>query len=125
MPAVKATRIAPGDRISDPVAAAAVAVLAQAPDPLRRRVVRACAGPKGLTLDLRQGPQLIFGSSAAASQKWMAAARVLAEPAAKGAVYLDVRMPDRVAAGGLGTVEEPEPDPLAPVPQPPSSNPQP
>ncbi len=123
--AVKATRIAPGDRISDPAAVAAVTVLAQAPGPLRRRVSRAYTGPKGLTLAVRQGPELIFGTSAAASQKWMAAARVLAEPAAKGAVYLDVRIPGRVAAGGLGTVEEPEPDPLAPVPQVPSTNPQP
>jgi cell division protein FtsQ len=123
--AVKATRIAPGDRVSDPVAVGAVTVLAQAPLPLRRRVSRAYAGPKGLTLDLRQGPLLYFGTPDAAAAKWMAAARVLAEPSAAGAVYLDVRVPGRVAAGGLGAVEEPDPDPLAPTPQVPSTNPQP
>jgi hypothetical protein len=36
-----------------------------------------------------------------------------------------VRVPGRVAAGGLGAVEEPDPDPLAPTPQVPSTNPQP
>jgi cell division protein FtsQ len=122
---VKATRIAPGDRVSDPVAVGAVTVLAQAPLPLRRRVSRAYAGPKGLTLDLRQGPLLYFGTPDAVAAKWMAAARVLAEPSAAGAVYLDVRVPGRVAAGGLGAVEEPDPDPLAPTPQVPSTNPQP
>ena len=123
--AVKATRIAPGDRLSDPASVAAVSVLAQAPLPLRRRVARAYYGPKGLTLDMRRGPELIFGSSSGTAAKWMAASRVLAEPAAAGAVYLDVRVPGRVAAGGLGTVEEPEPDPLATTPQAASGNPQP
>lgn len=123
--AVKVTRIAPGDRLSDPASVAAVSVLAQAPLPLRRRVARAYYGPKGLTLDMRRGPELIFGSSADTAAKWMAASRVLAEPAAAGAVYLDVRVPGRVAAGGLGTVEEPEPDPLATTPQAASGNPQP
>jgi cell division protein FtsQ len=123
--AVTMKRIAPGDRISDPAAVSAITVLAQAPLPLRRRVSRAYTGPKGLTLDVRRGPQLIFGTAASAAAKWMAAARVLAEPAAAGAVYLDVRIPGRVAAGGLGTVEEPEPDPLAPAAQVASTNPQP
>jgi cell division protein FtsQ len=115
--AVTATRIAPGDRLSDPAAVAAIGVLAQAPLPLRRRVARAYSGPKGLTLDVRQGPQLIFGTPADAAAKWMAAARVLAEPAAAGAVYLDVRVPGRVAAGGLGTVPEEGTD-VVPNPQP-------
>ena len=122
---VKAERIAPGDRISDPKAAATIDVLAQAPLQLRRRVRRAFSGPKGLTLDVRRGPQLIFGTAADADVKWMAAARVLAEPSAAGAVYLDVRVPGRVAAGGLGPVEEPEVDPLAPVSQLPSADAQP
>jgi len=52
----------------------------------------------------------------------MAAARVLAEPSAAGAVYLDVRVPRRVAAGGLGTV--PQEAPTA-NPQAPEANPQP
>jgi cell division protein FtsQ len=123
--AINATRIAPGDRLSDPATVAAINVLAQAPLPLRRRISRAYTGPKGLTLDVRQGPQLIFGTSSASAAKWTAAARVLAEPDAAGAVYLDVRIPGRVAAGGLGTAPDTTADPLALTPQVPSSNPQP
>ena len=67
-------------------------------------------GPRGMTLDLRDGPDLFFGSGEAAADKWMAAARVLAEPSAEGAVYLDLRIPGRVAAGGVGPIE-PEPTP--------------
>ena len=122
---VKADRIAPGDRITDPKAVRTIDVLSEAPPRLRRRVRRAFSGPKGLTLDVRRGPQLIFGTADDAEMKWMAVARVLAEPAAAGAVYLDVRVPGRVAAGGLGTVEEPEADPVAALPQGASTNPQP
>ena len=62
-------------------------------------------------LDLRDGPDLIFGDARRAAAKWAAAARVLAEPSAAGATYLDLRVPERVAAGGLGPV--PEADPAA------------
>jgi cell division protein FtsQ len=113
LPVLHATRIAPGGRLTDPRALAAVNVLAAAPEPLRRRVSRIWAGPKGLSLDLRQGPALFFGSEQRAAAKWMAAARVLAEPSSVGAVYLDVRVPERVAAGGLGT--QPAEEPAAPV----------
>lgn len=103
LPVLHATRLAPGDRLTDPEALDAVSVLAAAPEVLRERVKRIWSGPKGLSLDLRSGPQLFFGTSDRPIAKWMATARVLAEPSAAGAVYLDVRVPERVAAGGLGT----------------------
>jgi cell division protein FtsQ len=103
LPVLHATRLAPGDRLTDPEALEAVSVLAAAPEVLRERVKRIWSGPKGLSLDLRSGPQLFFGSAHRPVAKWMAIARVLAEPSSEGAVYLDVRVPERVAAGGLGT----------------------
>jgi cell division protein FtsQ len=54
-------------------------------------------------VELRRGPELVFGDPTRARAKWAAAARVLAEPSAKGAVYLDIRVPERVAAGGVET----------------------
>ena len=76
-------------------------------------------GAKGLTADLRDGPPLVFGSADDAAVKWAAAARVLAEPSAAGATYLDLRVPGRVAAGGIGPVpQEPPPEDPANVPQP-------
>jgi cell division protein FtsQ len=124
LPVLHATRLAPGGRLTDPKALAAVATLAAAPEPLRTRVTKVWSGPKGLTLDVRSGPQVFFGSAKRLDAKWMATARVLAEPSAAGAVYLDVRIPDRVAAGGLGAVPEEDTDPLAPNPQGQELNPQ-
>ena len=57
----------------------------------------------GLVATLSDGPELIFGDSSRARSKWIAAARVLADPEAEGATYIDLRQPDRPAAGGLPT----------------------
>ena len=51
-------------------------------------------------MDMRDGPPLIFGTRDDAASKWAAAARVLAQPSAAGATYLDLRVAGRVAAGG-------------------------
>ncbi len=117
LPVLHATRLAPGGVLTDPAALAAVSVLAAAPQSLRRKVSRIWTGPKGLTLETRSGPTLFFGGPSRAVAKWMATARVLAEPSAAGAVYLDVRVPERVAAGGLGTRPVESADPLAPSPE--------
>jgi cell division protein FtsQ len=105
----------PGPRVDDAKTRAALAVAAEAPRPLLARGERLLWGPEGLTMELRDGPPLVFGTRDDAVSKWAAAARVLAEPSAAGATYLDLRVPGRVAAGGL-----------SPIPQEPASeNPQP
>jgi cell division protein FtsQ len=58
-------------------------------------------GPRGWTLPLRRGPTLYFGGSERLAAKWAATATVLADPTSNGATYLDVRLPERPAAGGL------------------------
>ncbi len=87
---------------------------------------------RGLVMSVEDGPDLIFGDTDRLTAKWAAAARVLADPGAAGAEYLDLRLPERPAAGGLGVetvapvapVGEsaleaapvvPEPEPAAPV----------
>jgi cell division protein FtsQ len=67
---------------------------------------------KGWIVQIANGPQLIFGSITRLADKWAAAVRVLADRDAAGADYIDVRIPDRPAAGGLSvqTVE-----PVAPA----------
>ena len=72
-------------------------------------------------LALTDGPDLIFGDAYDARRKWLAAARVLAASGAAGATYLDLRIPERVAAGGLGPVTAATPD----DPGHPETNPQP
>lgn len=114
LPTLKGRRLSPEARLVDDRARASLAALAAAPPALRERVERTWWGPRGLMLDLRSGPDLVFGSDRHVKAKWSAAARVLAEPSAAGAVYLDVRVPERVAAGGLQPVApelEPNPQP--------------
>jgi len=100
-------------RVTDRRTRDAITVAAAAPAPLLARSDRLWWGPRGLTLDLRDGPPLIFGTPDDAAAKWAAAARVLAEPDAAGATYMDLRVVGRVAAGGLGPVPQETPDPDA------------
>jgi cell division protein FtsQ len=101
-----------GERVVDRTAMHAVAALAAAPAVLRDRVIHASTTPEGgLTMALRDGPELRFGGADRLSAKWAAAAAVLADKDSAGAPYLDLRYPERPAAGGLEdptTQQDPE-----------------
>lgn len=56
---------------------------------------------RGVVAVLRDGPKLIFGDDTRVAAKWAAAASVLADRSAAGADYVDLRIPERPAAGGL------------------------
>lgn len=90
-----------GTRVAERGTRRLVALLGAAPVALRGHVAAAEQGPKGLTAQLVRGPEVYFGSAERLAAKWAAAARVLADPSSKGASYLDVRVPERPAAGGL------------------------
>jgi cell division protein FtsQ len=78
-------------------------VAATAPSALAVRISSiGHAGARGLVVRLRNGPLLIFGNGSDAAAKWAGAAAVLADPSSRGASYLDLRVPDRPVAGGLG-----------------------
>jgi cell division protein FtsQ len=100
-----------GSRVTDKKLLNALEVAAKAPDPLRGRTEELAVDDRGVIAALHNGPELVFGTGEQARQKWAAAARVLAEISAQGATYLDLRIPGRVAAGGLAPVETPTPDP--------------
>jgi cell division protein FtsQ len=121
LPSVTTKAPLAGRHVSDERTLAALRVAAAAPVELRARAERLFYGPGGVTLELRDGPDLIFGSDGDARTKWTAAARVLSESSSAGATYLDLRVPKLVAAGGVGAIE-PEP---TPVPTALPSNPQP
>jgi cell division septal protein FtsQ len=110
LPELDGGKVVASDRLDDGQALNAVAVLAKAPPDLHPRVKRARRGDRGLVLEMRAGPDLIFGDRSRVRAKWAAAARVLAEPSAVGAVYLDLRLPERVAAGGVAPTPEPMPE---------------
>jgi cell division protein FtsQ len=111
---VMATKAAlPSDRVTAGPAFDLIRVVGLAPEPLRSRITR--AGFKsgiGMVVELRRGPELRFGDASRLADKWVAAARVLAAPAARGATYIDLRLPERPAAGGLPTTSV---MPLAPA----------
>jgi cell division protein FtsQ len=105
LPTITSRSAAIGGRVTDPRTLAGLRVAAAAPSPLRVRITRLWSDGRGMTLQLRRGPELVFGDARAAGAKWAAAARVLAEDSAQGATYLDLRVPQRVAAGGVGPVQ--------------------
>jgi cell division protein FtsQ len=91
-----------GDRLSDPAAIHAARVAGGAPAPLRGRLERIdVRSEEGIVVELRDGPELIFGDARHVRAKWIAAVRILADKEAAGASYIDVRLPGRPAAGGL------------------------
>ena len=116
LPVIRIDSAPAGERVDNRNTLTALAIAGAAPRELSERIERFWTGPKGMTVALVEGPDLIFGSAADSRRKWLAVARVLADPGAAGATYLDVRAAERVAAGGIGPVPEPTPLPT-PGPQ--------
>jgi cell division septal protein FtsQ len=87
----------------DHSALGAAAVAGGAPAVLRTRIEEVeRRSDDGYVAELRDGPELIFGAATRLRAKWAAAARVLADLEARGATYVDLRIPSRPAVGGLG-----------------------
>ena len=99
LPAV-AARGAAGEHL-DARTTRAIALLAAAPGALRAKVRRLWIGDRGWAASLRDGPLVVFGRAERPEAKWLAATRVLADRSSAGATYVDVRLPERPAAGGL------------------------
>lgn len=95
------------ERIEDPRALRSIAALAAAPPLLVPEIAGALEGPeRGMVVRLREGPEVVLGDNSALPEKWASATRVLVDGAARGASYVDVRLPDRPAAGGLDEPNE-------------------
>jgi cell division protein FtsQ len=88
-----------GQRVREPQTLAAVTVLGAAPAPLAPFIKRVFNGREGLTVAMRNGLLVYFGNSTRPHAKWLSLARVLTSPSAAGAWYVDVRLPERPAAG--------------------------
>jgi cell division protein FtsQ len=87
--------------VRQPPILAALALLGAAPAPLAARVASVAEGSQGLTATMRNGLTVYFGNASLPHAKWLALARVLADPSSHGASYIDVRSPARPAAGGF------------------------
>jgi cell division protein FtsQ len=91
-----------GGHLRDATLLAALTVLGDAPAPLAKAVKRVYPGPEGLTVAMRGGLLAYFGDPSRPHAKWLSLARVLADSSSKGAAYVDVRLPERPAAGFAG-----------------------
>ena len=98
VPTLPVTRLPTAMRVTDRTTLIELTVLDAAPALLRARVAQIGYGPRGLTITLRNGPRLFFGDTSLPHAKWDSAARVLAEPGAHGATYIDVRLPAQPTA---------------------------
>ncbi len=89
-----------GARLAGP-ARDEVRLLAAAPYRLLARIATVSESTAhGLTAGLRAGPSVYFGTTDQLALKWSAAVGVLADHRSAGAVYIDVSVPARPAAGG-------------------------
>ena len=89
-----------GGLVAAPGARAAIAALAAAPYAFITHIANATStAAHGVIVQLRNGPQIYFGSTEELSAKWAAALAVLSQSNAAGADYVDVSDPRRPAAG--------------------------
>jgi cell division protein FtsQ len=113
LPVLTTKSALPSQRLTEGKAFQLVRLVALAPEPLRARLKSVLIRPGvGIVAQITKGPELRFGGSDRLPAKWTAAARVLAAAGARGATYIDLRLPERPAAGGLPTTSV---IPLAPA----------
>ena len=102
-------RASSGRRARRATTASAARLTAAVPRTLAVWLERVRRDQAGWTVELRQGPELRFGSLADLGAKWSAATAVLRSQRARGARYIDLRLPDRPAAGGFPPSPSTEP----------------
>lgn len=91
-----------GERVTTAIARREIGLLLAAPAVLRAQIARVTlSGAHGMVALVRGGPALYFGGPSRLVAKWAAVAAVLADRTSAGARYVDVRVPERPAAGGV------------------------
>ncbi|MEX2252565.1 MAG: cell division protein FtsQ/DivIB, partial [Thermoleophilaceae bacterium] len=106
-------------RVKAPGMLRLLAVSAAAPAGLRAEIESVSQTREhGVVVELGDGvPELRFGDQRRARAKWAAAAVLLADPEVAGGAYIDLRLPERPAVGGLPPTAapvEPEAEGIAP-----------
>jgi cell division protein FtsQ len=110
LPAVAVSTLPAHDGFESAHLRTLVRALAGAPSLLRPELDRAYLEPegRGILVAMRDGPTLELGSSSRLAAKWASATRVLAAPTSTGASEIDVRLPERPAARGFASAENPQ-----------------
>jgi cell division protein FtsQ len=108
LPTLSSTiQLSSGEHVHNGSLLATLGVLGAAPAALAKDVESAYSGAKGLTLVLHGGVRAYFGDATRPHAKWASLARVLADSSSAGASYVDVRLPERPAAGFAPGVRPP------------------
>lgn len=108
LPAIKAAALPAGPTVTDPQELRLLSVLAGAPEAMRKHIEGIQLERTQLVAALRDaGPQIVLGDWSRPHAKWVAAARVLGDSSSAGASYIDVRLPERPAAGGFDSLDQP------------------
>ena len=98
-----------GKRVSGWRLRSYLTVLGAAPAPLLPLVSGVYSGQQGLTVKMANGLLVYFGDASRPHAKWDALVTVLIAQGSEGASYVDVRLPERPAAGvssgGVGSGE--------------------
>jgi cell division protein FtsQ len=98
-----------GKRVGGGHLRAYLQVLGAAPAPLLPLISRLYVGSQGLTVRMRNGLLIYFGDASRPHAKWDSLVTVLTAQGSAGASYVDVRLPERPAAGvpsgGVGSGE--------------------
>jgi cell division protein FtsQ len=109
LPTVKVTSLPGSARVGQAGTLDRLAVAGAAPARLLAHVDwLAIERGRGVVAQLQDGPIVIFGGPIDLAHKWAAATAVLAQHSTAGATYIDVRMPERPVAGGLGLQQDPQ-----------------
>jgi cell division protein FtsQ len=101
LPVIHASEF-PSRRVSEAQTNSYLEILGAAPAPLGKLLSRVFTGAKGITVQARSGMLIYFGDATRAHAKWLSFARVLIAQGSTGATYIDVRLPERPAAGMPG-----------------------
>ena len=100
LPVIQVSSAPVGQAVTAAGANAAIAVLAAAPYAMLAHVASATSSSAhGVIVQLRNGPQLYFGTMTQLGPKWAAAVAVLQNKDSAGASYIDVSDPQRPAPG--------------------------
>ncbi len=106
LPLLEVGEVPPAGSLEDGALEQAL-VLGAVPGPLRPLIEKIDTNDDyGIVIILRGGIPVRFGSASGAAEKWAAAAAVLADPKLDGLTYVDVRVPQRPAAGGAAPPTE-------------------
>jgi len=117
LPEITLASSVPGEALRDRDALGLVEVAAAAPAGLSEQVESLGRSPSGgVVAQLRAGPEILFGDPTRLEAKWAAAAAALADDASAGAAYVDVRLPERPAAGAGEASASEEPETISPEP---------